>query len=331
MHVRTHTRTHGCSVEVGPRLWPVGYPLLCLGMLYWYSVPSIARRKVNQAEWRAYLEHMLSRFLDRGLALSGMRPDMEVADLTDANLRSILRVAHTAPISGGALTLAQRNFHRRRQKRASITVETGLCISQNSVRSAGSEIGQQMSLNARLDMDEPVSPDDYDSMTRRDLLAQINQNLREMKATGLLVLPMLVWGGEGQLDDERLAHRRMGFLLSLYRSEYWYFELFEMLRKILLISLLPSMVREGATSFLWGTFLLSFVALLATFSLKPFADPKLESLQLYTLTVTCLTIFYGMMLDHENIVTADPRESSVQVRHTLLLAVHVKVSHCHSP
>ena len=56
-------------------------------------------------------------------------------------------------------------------------------------------------------------------------------------------------------------------------------------------------------------------------------DPHLDRLQLYALIVTCLTIFYGIMLDHQNIATADPREHSVQVRRVLHLA-RVQISDC---
>ena len=103
-----------------------------------------------------------------------------------------------------------------------------------------------------------------------------------------------------------------------------------------MISLLPTITQDGATSFLWGSFILSFTALLITGGIRPYfffnyqaiycvkatslptaavhryVDPKLDRLQLYTLTVTCVTIFYGIMLDNDKIETADPRETSVQ-------------------
>ena len=46
--------------------------------------------------------------------------------------------------------------------------------------------------------------------------------------------------------------------------------------------------------------------------LHRYVDPKLDRLQLYTLTVTCVSIFYGIMLDNDKIQMADPRETSVQ-------------------
>ena len=69
----------------------------------------------------------------------------------------------------------------------------------------------------------------------------------------------------------------------------------------------------------------SFVFLMVLF-LK-WQDPHLDRLQLYALIVTCLTIFYGIMLDNKSIATADPREHSVQVRRVLHLA-RVQISDC---
>ena len=51
---------------------------------------------------------------------------------------------------------------------------------------------------------------------------------------------------------------------------------------------------------------------LHTAAVHRYVDPKLDRLQLYTLTVTCVSIFYGIMLDNDKIKTADPRETSVQ-------------------
>ena len=101
-----------------------------------------------------------------------------------------------------------------------------------------------------------------------------------MKATELLVLPTLTWGVQSShrelQPDEQLALQRLGFLISAYEPAYWYYELVEAIRKILLISLLPLVTTDGATSLLWASFLLNFAALLFTFSLRPYVDPTLD-------------------------------------------------------
>ena len=59
----------------GIALWPVGFPLFCLAMLYYYKVPKIARRKQNRAEWAAFLVHCMSMLADRGLPMLGLTLD----------------------------------------------------------------------------------------------------------------------------------------------------------------------------------------------------------------------------------------------------------------
>ena len=49
------------------------------------------------------MEHILSQFIDRGLPLSGMRFDTQLSDLTDDNLRSILRLEDETQEVGGRL------------------------------------------------------------------------------------------------------------------------------------------------------------------------------------------------------------------------------------
>jgi hypothetical protein len=98
-------------------VWPIGIPFIFACLLYYYAVPSIAKRKAADAEWRAYLEHILTQFIDRGLGLSGIKPGMPVDDLTDENMRSILRVGHSKLVGADKTpTKAQRNRNRQRRK-----------------------------------------------------------------------------------------------------------------------------------------------------------------------------------------------------------------------
>jgi hypothetical protein len=91
------------------------------------------------------------------------------------------------------------------------------------------------------------------------------------------------------------------------------FELFEMLRKLLLISVL-AVVQEDAASYLWAAFLVSYFAQVLFAYYKPYAEPSLDSLQTLSLTVTCLTMFIGIMLQNSYGGDVDPNERSVQVR-----------------
>ena len=68
---------------------------------------------------------MLAEFLDRGLPLCGLSPDLREEDLGDDDLRSILRVAYAPSVENEHLgdhsaTLAQRKLYRGRRNGATM-------------------------------------------------------------------------------------------------------------------------------------------------------------------------------------------------------------------
>ena len=74
-------------------LWPVGFPLFCLAMLYYYKIPTIARRKQEKAEWAAFMTYCMSMLADRGLPVLGITLDQRkwvVGGLTGAQMRQML-------------------------------------------------------------------------------------------------------------------------------------------------------------------------------------------------------------------------------------------------
>ena len=117
---------------VGVSMWPIGFPLLLLFMLHSYSVPALAKRKTTDAAWRAYIEHTLSQFIDRGLPLSGMRFDTQVVDLTDNNLRSILRLVHETPVPNETPAPPQVEQSVHRPGRRSFGVKDQHCTDANT-------------------------------------------------------------------------------------------------------------------------------------------------------------------------------------------------------
>ena len=72
-------------------------------------------------------------------------------------------------------------------------------------------------------------------------------------------------------------------------------QVFETLRKLLLISVL-TIVRPESLSYVWISFLVCFAALVITLHMQPYEDNSLKKMQTYSLVITSLTIFYGIML-----------------------------------
>ena len=78
---------------IGIVLWPIGFPLFCLAMLYYYKIPAIAHRKQEKAEWAAFMSYCMSMLADRGLPVLGITLDQTkwvVGGLTEAQMRQML-------------------------------------------------------------------------------------------------------------------------------------------------------------------------------------------------------------------------------------------------
>jgi len=80
----------------------------------------------------------------------------------------------------------------------------------------------------------------------------------------------------------------------MYKCNYWWFELIEMGRKLimsgLLIYIADQDIRVGVG------FIICFLALLITFSFRPFVSEQLNRLILSSLSIQCLTNAYGLLL-----------------------------------
>ena len=110
---------------------------------------------------------------------------------------------------------------------------------------------------------------------------------------GVVVAPPITWNGECG-SEEKLAMEMAGFLYSMYRVEFWYWEIFEILRKLFISAVLVHIsdpdIRLGIG------FAVSFSALLITFSARPFASAKLNNLMLSGHSIQTMTLAYGLLL-----------------------------------
>ena len=130
-----------------------------------------------------------------------------------------------------------------------------------------------------------------------------------------LTVPVLEWDPSSDDKDEVLALARRGFLIAMYEPKFFWFEIFVMFHKVVIISLLPAFLPDdGATSFLLMAFLIEFSNLVWASSLSPWSDPALDRLNRNTTIVTCLVLLYGIMLKIKPDAADDPRDRQIQVR-----------------
>mmetsp|Transcript_34696 Transcript_34696/g.81350 ORF Transcript_34696/g.81350 Transcript_34696/m.81350 type:complete len:657 (-) Transcript_34696:235-2205(-) len=120
----------------------------------------------------------------------------------------------------------------------------------------------------------------YQSKAQRDKSARM-QTLLDLRRFELL--------------QEKKAVDRLGFLFLAYRPAMWWFEFMEMMRKLVISSVLV-FVWEGTASQVVFAFVVTLVFLLITMSLRPFSNKQLGTMYIFTLVVQSATLLSGIML-----------------------------------
>lgn len=80
----------------------------------------------------------------------------------------------------------------------------------------------------------------------------------------------------------------------------WGFEVFEMFRKLITTCVLVFIPEAGRLRIAMG-FIIMFTFLIVTILWKPFADTRLEKMQIWALLVLCVSLFYGVMLKADQV------------------------------
>jgi hypothetical protein len=105
-------------------------------------------------------------------------------------------------------------------------------------------------------------------LLRQTLAEQVEEVAWNLNRQGFLSLPALEW--DGSLGtQERLAIDRMGFLLNAYQVSCWYWEMVELVRKLLLTGILV-VVYQGSPPHLAGSLLTIFLFLCLHLTVDPY-------------------------------------------------------------
>ncbi len=130
-------------------------------------------------------------------------------------------------------------------------------------------------------------------LLRLTLAEQVEEVAWNMKRQGLLSLPALEW--DGSLGTrEQLAIDRMGFLLNAYQVSCWYWEMVELVRKLILTGILV-VVYQGSPPHLAGSLLTVFLFLSLHLTVDPYLNKGLNEFQRLILFSQFFTIFGGIM------------------------------------
>jgi len=116
---------------------------------------------------------------------------------------------------------------------------------------------------------------------------------RKLHRETIIVVPPLAWDGSSGVDERRVI-LRLGFLLSGYCAQKWYWEIFDMIRKLILATILVMAYDGSPLQWAWSM-LVTFFALISHLLAQPYLNAGLNVHQRLVLISQFLTTF-GLML-----------------------------------
>jgi hypothetical protein len=105
---------------------------------------------------------------------------------------------------------------------------------------------------------------------------------------GVLTISPLEWDGSLGPSEVHVINR-LGFLLDAYQASVWYWEVVEMLRKLILTSLLV-VIYDGSAPHLVGSLVTTFIFIIAHLRVNPYLNKPLNDFQRLALITQFFTI-----------------------------------------
>ena len=87
---------------------------------------------------------------------------------------------------------------------------------------------------------------------------------------------------------------RFGFLTSGYQNKYYYWEVFLILRKTVIVLLITFLAPISAGVQSLSTIIVLGSFLIVHLRISPFYDKKLNDLETYSLVVLIITVYFGL-------------------------------------
>jgi len=166
----------------------------------------------------------------------------------------------------------------------------------------------------------------HEEIVKVIVMQHVGQITRQLHEQHILALPPLAWDGSLGVE-ERLVINRLGFLLSAYQVQTYWWELVELLRKLVLTCILH-VAYDGSTSQLSGSLLTTFIFLMLHLRVDPYLSKVLNSFQRLVLVSQFLTISGGIILvlkEKTELLqaTASENETEKNIVGALILCVNI--------
>ena len=161
-------------------------------------------------------------------------------------------------------------------------------------REGGSNTADTLPGSVQDEANEPHEPDNsYTDVPTSALRKNVLELQDRLRSEGVLVLTPIIWNGETG-SGEQLGMRRAGFLFAMYRADVWWFEILEMIRKLIINGVLVYIAHTEIRTAVG--FAVCFLSLLVSMQMRPFASPKLNQLMVTGLAFQTTTLTYGILV-----------------------------------
>ena len=244
---------------------PIGIPVLFCVILFRFQIPWIAQYKMKMHRLQAVLEKM-GLFQSTSRQFAGWNGTTDPVNLlsrtqcTSVLAYDFVRNPTAAEFEGGMDALEDQLAGR--------------------ISSTGAGTG---------DVQVEVEEDDSLHALRKKTAEYVDKLCRDQ----IVVVSPVSWDGEtGEVESE--AIKKGGFLFLTYKANCWWFEMFEMSRKVILSAVI-SFVSDPDVR-LAVAYLISFCSLVVVVLARPFLNPSVNLFITAALITQTLTLAYGLML-----------------------------------
>jgi len=320
-------------------IYPIGVPVIIYCLLWFQRVPHLAERKRNRALVQAMVNNyklsIMNGTTEMVLRYLGAR---QVADSeTDAHVKS-------EAFKDKVARLYEQQYSDKGKNKGSDD-DAGLLA---TLGLTGDETHEQFSeAMARMVREHNMfsgheTPESLTAVQCRTLIRHFErdtgaeddlhevsiESLRSMAILcshsmmrrGAISVPTLSWSNANSPAERRVL-RRVGNLFVAFKVEHWYYEIINTLHKLFVTSVLVFCYPGEYMQYAIGIAMV-YLFLLITMRIQPYVISILSNLQMYTLVILIISLFYGMMKSINDFSVNIPvRDFDPQMPLTLAVAV----------
>jgi hypothetical protein len=144
-------------------------------------------------------------------------------------------------------------------------------------------------------------------VSRNQKIEQLLEKGERMMNLEVFAIPKLHWSLDDKTHpDERRALDRAGFLIESYHVHAWWWEIFEMVRKLLVTGTISIIPGDGVPQITFA-FIISSISFVPSLYVSPFINRNVGRLHVLSLSTQCITLFAALMIEQ---ASPDPLDDS---------------------